>query len=101
MSTIHSLSIINKAGTPHKPAASAAGQSTGAGKSFSRILEQISTNLTSPRLNFNISNTNKLTPVRLLKYQMLVGEFHLRVELLSKVAESAAATIRKFQGGQT
>lgn len=42
----------------------------------------------------------KIAPAELLLYQIKVGQFGLRVELLSKVAEGFLSTVRKFQQGQ-
>lgn len=39
-------------------------------------------------------------PKDLLRAQVKISEFHLKVEFLSRAAESALATIRKFQQGQ-
>lgn len=45
-----------------------------------------------------ISQSNKLSPSELLGYQLKASNYHIRVELVSKVAESVLGTVRKFQG---
>ena len=42
----------------------------------------------------------QLTAREMLLYQIRVGEFNLRVELLSKCAEACNASLRKLQQGQ-
>ncbi|MCB0353123.1 MAG: hypothetical protein KDD64_06340 [Bdellovibrionales bacterium] len=44
-----------------------------------------------------VLNGQLFSPQELLKFQIQAGQFGLRVELISRVAESASATIRKFQ----
>jgi hypothetical protein len=41
----------------------------------------------------------KFNPQDLIVYQMKAGQFGLGVELVSKVAESASATLRKLEQG--
>ncbi|MCO6430205.1 MAG: hypothetical protein J5J00_05040 [Deltaproteobacteria bacterium] len=47
-----------------------------------------------------ILSGQKLTPQELIIYQVRAGEYNLRVELVSKIAESVMATMRKFQSSQ-
>ena len=48
-------------------------------------------------LQKSVLNGKLFSPQELLKFQIQAGQFGLRVELISRVAESASATIRKFQ----
>lgn len=51
-------------------------------------------------LQADLLTGRKLSASELLLYQIKVGQFGLRVELLSKVAEGLLGTVRKFQQGQ-
>ena len=42
----------------------------------------------------------KLTPAQLITYQIKAGDFGLRVQLVSKVAESAVSTLKRLQNPQ-
>lgn len=42
----------------------------------------------------------KLQPQELLVYQIKAGEYHLKVELVSKAGEAVQGTLRRFQNGQ-
>lgn len=52
------------------------------------------------KLQMDLASGRKLSSSELLLYQIKVGQFGIRVELLSKVAESLLGTVRKFQQGQ-
>ena len=52
------------------------------------------------KLQSDMMTGKKFSPQELLAYQILVGQFSLRVEMLSKAAESASAAIKKFQTPQ-
>ncbi|MGI6525736.1 MAG: hypothetical protein ACOX2O_10690 [Bdellovibrionota bacterium] len=43
---------------------------------------------------------SSLTPKDLFMYQVKAGNYFLKVELISKAAESASGTFRKLQNGQ-
>ena len=45
-----------------------------------------------------IAKADKVNPAELLGYQIKASNYHLRVELVSKVAESALGTVKKLQG---
>ena len=62
----------------------------GAGTSFHEI----------QALQQKVLNSNQLSPRDLLIYQIKVSQFGLHTELISKVAESASATMKKLQNGQ-
>lgn len=47
-----------------------------------------------------LSSATQLSPRELLFYQMRVGEFGLRVEMISKMSESAITTVKKLQQTQ-
>jgi hypothetical protein len=49
------------------------------------------------KLSHEITNGTKLSSQELLLYQMRVGEYGMQVELVSKVAESMNASLRKLQ----
>lgn len=54
--------------------------------------------LSLENLQQQLINAPELNPRQLLLYQIKVGQLGLRVELISKLAESATATVRKLQG---
>lgn len=76
-------------------------------QSFEQVLQQTRSaieNLIGGRLGsgFNqldgaIKKGFKLSPQELIIYQVRAGEFGLRVELVSKMAESLMSGVRKFQ----
>ena len=79
------------------------------GKSFEKVLEgikgppaKIDFDLHGEilTLQHSIFRGKELTPRDLLLYQIRVGQFNLGVELYSKLAESASATVRRFEQGQ-
>ena len=52
------------------------------------------------RMQERILGGEYIKPNELIVYQIKAGEFNLRVELASKVAESVMTTFRKFQNTQ-
>ena len=42
----------------------------------------------------------KIPPEKLLVYQIKAGQYGMRVELVTKLAESMLATVRRFQNSQ-
>lgn len=74
---------------------------------FEKVLEQVRKGLAdmlgngsgggSQLLDKLGSKGFKISPQELIVYQVRAGQFGLRVELLSKLAESAMSSIRKFQ----
>lgn len=48
----------------------------------------------------DLASGKELSSKEILLHQIRAQHFHLRVELVSKVAESALATVRKFQNPQ-
>ena len=52
------------------------------------------------KLSADLAKGKEIPARDLLIYQMKVGAFNQRVELVSKLAESAMATLRKFQQQQ-
>lgn len=81
-------------------------------KSFNQIMQELSgaggkrTDLWSNSLHKELVNFQQmvqsgkhLSPQQLLVYQIKAGQFGIRVELISKVAESVNATTRRFQSG--
>lgn len=82
---------------------------TGTGKSFSGVLnetkaEQLWTALTNPAsfkelgaLQSRILQSRSVSPRELILYQVKASHFGLGIELVSKVAESVSASIKKFQ----
>ncbi len=86
---------------------------SGAGVKFGEVFERISnqgrslsdvlgTNFQSDfaKLEKTIRAGQSIPAQELLLWQFKVGQVNLRVELVSKVAESALASVRKFQNGQ-
>ena len=80
--------------------------------SFDEVARSLSSKVTTEKLQndsvfqqvqavqSNIA-AGKLVPYQeLLLYQVRMGQLGLRVELLSKVAESVSSTVRKLQSGQ-
>ncbi len=69
------------------------------GSSWSEIAQRVTQHL-------NSSNVRALPEVRaqqladLMRLQVDVSNYHLKVEMLSKVAESAVASLRKLQQSQ-
>lgn len=47
-----------------------------------------------------ILNGKELTGKDLIMYQIKTGQYSMRVELISKVAEAAVSTVKKFQNPQ-
>ena len=83
----------------------------GGGPTFQEILAQAisqpAAGLTGPdlypqlvKLQADLMRGKSFNPRELLGYQIMAGQFNLRVEMLSKVAESASAAIKKFQTPQ-
>jgi hypothetical protein len=80
------------------------------GTSFEQVRQQVSErvdNFFDPKLQKDMQNLHtdlvkgKTIPAReLLVYQMRLGSFNQRVELVSKLAESAMGTVKKFQQQQ-
>lgn len=73
------------------------------GKSFQEIKEALGgKDLFSEirTLQQNLLNGKGLTARELIFYQIKAGQFNLRVELFSKVAEGLVSTIKKFQNQQ-
>ena len=81
-------------------------------KKFSQIVEGLSK---SPKLaellgtglraelralETSVFKGQQLSATQLLRYQIKLGEFNLRVELCSKLSEGLTSTIKRFQGGQ-
>ncbi len=52
------------------------------------------------KIQTQISKGIKFKPEQLLSYQIRAGRLHLKVELASKVAESASGTARRLQSSQ-
>ena len=72
---------------------------------FSEIYEKILSGVQQTDLNEQIGGVQKrvlqgeqFSPRELLLLQVSVGRFNMQVELVSKVAESANATLRRLQG---
>ncbi len=61
---------------------------------FDRSLKELD------KFSQKISRSGNLTPLQILQYQIQISELNLRVELVSKAAESAAALGRKLQNAQ-
>lgn len=51
-------------------------------------------------LQKNLISGAKVAPEKLLLYQIKVGQFGMRVELVSKIAESMLSTVRRLQSTQ-
>ncbi|MCB0321604.1 MAG: hypothetical protein KDD60_11820 [Bdellovibrionales bacterium] len=49
------------------------------------------------QLSTRLTRGESLSPGELIQYQVRAGEFGVRVELVSKVAESLSASLRKLQ----
>lgn len=79
------------------------------GKSFGQSLENVRKSgdqVLFPKTDFHkelvklqqdLASGKKIPPRDLLLYQIKAGQFHLRVELISKSAETVLAAVRKFQ----
>lgn len=52
------------------------------------------------KIQQSLINSKNLEPKQILQYQIQISELNLRVELMSKAAESAAALARKMQNSQ-
>lgn len=52
------------------------------------------------KIQKQINTGVKFKPEQLLAYQIRAGKLHLRVELVSKVAESANSTTKRLQSSQ-
>lgn len=50
------------------------------------------------RIQSVIGKAENVSPGELLSYQIKASNYHLRVELVAKVAESALGTVKKLQG---
>ena len=78
------------------------------GKVFKQILSNVTESKPDQKnvfqeiteLQQKLISGNKIPPKELLLYQIKAGQFGLRVELVSKVADSALSTARKLQGSQ-
>ena len=67
-----------------------------------RVRQQAAESKTDPYIELvtlqeKIIGAKQLSSQELLYYQIRASQFGMRVELLSKVGESALATVRKFQ----
>jgi hypothetical protein len=72
------------------------------GQIFSQFMDKAGLNPKSD-LYADLSKIGQLSNIpsnKLLSYQIKANQFHLQVEMLSKVAESALATARKLQQNQ-
>lgn len=80
-------------------------------KSFQEIMGQVSADKTQAagkpdfhqdlvQMQKDVMSGKELSMRDLFRYQIKAGQFHLRVELLSKAAEGMLASVRKFQSGQ-
>jgi hypothetical protein len=83
----------------------------GQGSKFQDVMDQNmsqpAAGLTGPdlypqlvKLQADIMRGKNFSPRELLGYQIMAGQFNLRVEMLCKVAESASAAVKKFQTPQ-
>jgi type III secretion system YscI/HrpB-like protein len=52
------------------------------------------------RLETQLGTHKNIEPQQILRYQIQVSRYAMGVELVSKVAESMSATLRKLQGNQ-
>lgn len=51
-------------------------------------------------LDAKLQRGGAISPRELISYQIKISEFGLRVELVSKLAESLSSTVRRLQSGQ-
>jgi len=49
------------------------------------------------KMSNKLLSQKEMAPRELLQYQLMANAFHVKVELVSKVAESASATLKKLQ----
>ncbi|MCB0338506.1 MAG: hypothetical protein KDD53_02830 [Bdellovibrionales bacterium] len=100
MSIIASPSLVSAAsikspvnsGTP-------SGSASGSGIKFSDLFQEKGLSQDLSKVRQAIVDGKMLNSRDLLLYQIRASNFHLRVEMASKVAESFSATVRKLQQG--
>jgi len=100
ISAVKDLAVLAKRGSVDKV-------TKAQGKTFKEVFEGLINGLGKTdfhkemaTLQHSLKGGKHLAPRELLLYQIKAGQFGLRVELVSKLAESAVSTLRKFQGNQ-
>ena len=105
------VSPVSLNSTPEAQTAKLTEKHKAQGPKFQEVMDQITSQpaagFTGPdlypqlvKLQADIMRGKTLNPRELLGYQIMAGQFNLRVEMLSKVAESASAAVKKFQTPQ-
>lgn len=98
MSGIIGKKGIAAAGEVFKPKASGV-----SGKEFKEVLDGLKGKgdpfLEIQKMSKELLTKKDPTPQELILYQIKAQQFGLRVELVSKIAESAAGTFKKLQNG--
>lgn len=61
---------------------------------FDQQLDQIN------KIKSALEGSKTLEPAKILQFQMQINELNIKVELISKAAESAASLVRKLQNNQ-
>jgi len=104
MSLIGSAAVQGQAVLPQSTPQATQPTSTSGGRSFKDVVQKLEN---GPDMHKEIINLQKglmegreFSPRELLVYQIKASQYHMRVELVTKLAESALATTKKFQTGQ-
>ena len=75
-----------------------AGALNGATKPKRNFLDQLNKELTPQFQAHDLQNIDKISPKELLGYQLKASSYHMRVEIVAKVADSFLGTVRRLSG---
>ena len=74
---------------------------SGVGQTFDKVMNSLKqgTDLhaTLEKMGSKIGGAKGVAPEMLIQYQVAMSRYQLKIELVSKVAESASATVKKLQ----
>jgi len=106
MSLISSAAVQGQAALPQSSPQQDTAVSPSGGRGFKDVVQKLE-NKQAPDMHKEIINLQKglmegreFSARELLVYQIKASQYHMRVELVTKLAESALATTKKFQSGQ-
>ena len=75
------------------------------GKGFNSVMQEVNSRSSGDlheainAMEKQILSGKQISPSDLISFQMITSRFNMKVELISKVAESVSGTIKKFQQG--
>lgn len=96
--TSHAAPIVSVQTAPQP---STTQTTSGIGQTFDKVMNSLKqgTDLhaTLEKIGSKIGGAKGVAPEMLIQYQVAMSRYQLKIELVSKVAESASATVKKLQ----